>query len=206
MPSVSIAERLKTGFSALAIDEVLQLPASNLMGVSQDAADALKNIGVQTIFDLGSSWLFANALAAIEAAPQERGAAGTPLLEGSPPATVGDAASLPLESLRGISDADAAALKQALALQTIRDFALWPPRRVAQGLMSVGGGVAGMFEGVTGVLGFGGGMAKSTDESETNSSASDDEVKAKMIAKTFLPKELVDGQGGVYPVGDLYQP
>lgn len=95
---------------------------------------------MQTIFDLGSSWLFANALAAIEVSPQERGPAGTLLLEGNPPAPPGDAASLPLENLRGISDADAAALKQALALQTIRDFALWPPRRVAQGLMSEASG------------------------------------------------------------------
>jgi hypothetical protein len=133
MPNV--ADHLKAGFSGLSLDEALRLPASALLGVSDSAADALKRIGVETIFDLGSSWLFSNASGAIEAATGEPGLSSTHLLEELPVAQPDDAASLPLESLRGMSDEDATAIKQALALETIREFALWPPRQVAQRLV-----------------------------------------------------------------------
>jgi hypothetical protein len=133
MPNV--ADHLKASFSGRSLDEALQLPVSALLGVTDGAAEALKKIGVETIFDLGSSWLFANASAAIEPATGAPGFSTTHLLEDLP-AIPDDAGSLPVDSLRGISDADAAAIKQALGLETIREFALWPPRRVAQGLLS----------------------------------------------------------------------
>ncbi|WP_028916847.1 hypothetical protein [Pseudoxanthomonas sp. J35] len=53
------------------------------------------------------------------------------------PAGVGG---LPLQRLRGLSAEDAVALQEALALETLREFALWPPRRVAQALVSEASG------------------------------------------------------------------
>jgi hypothetical protein len=135
----NVTDHLKAGFTGLSLDEALQLPVSALLGVTDSAANALKAIGVETIFDLGSSWLFANASAAIEPATGELGLSSTHLIE-EVPASPDDSASLALEKLRGMSDADAAAIKQALALETIREFALWPPRRVAQRLVSEASG------------------------------------------------------------------
>lgn len=138
MPNV--ADYLKAGFSGLSLDEALQLPASALLGITNSAADALRRTGVETIFDLGSSWLFANASAAIEVANGEPALSRAHLLDDLPTERSDDAASLSLERLRGISDEDALAVKQALSLETIREFALWPPRRVAQRLLSEASG------------------------------------------------------------------
>lgn len=134
------ADHLKAGFGGLSLDEVLRLPASALLGVTQSAADALRSIGMETIFDLGSSWLFANASSAIGSLPGQPGAPGLTVLEELPSGQPADAGSLPLEVLRGLSDADATAIKQALAVETIREFALWPPRTVARRLMSEASG------------------------------------------------------------------
>jgi hypothetical protein len=118
----NVADHLKAGFGGLSLDEVLQLPAFALLGVTQSAADALRSTGIETIFDLGSSWLFANASSAIGTAVP--GASSLPVLEVLPAG------------------------------------------------FSIGGGIAGAFEGVTGVLGFGGGKASSSQESETRTESS----------------------------------
>ncbi|GAA5069759.1 hypothetical protein GCM10025759_06930 [Lysobacter panacisoli] len=138
MPDVG--DHLKTGFQGLALDEVLQKPTSALFGVSDAAATALKRIGVETVFDLGASWLFANAAAAMALDSAEPGTSGTHLLEPAAPDEPEEAASRALESLRGISDEDATQIKQALGTTTIREFALWPPREVARRLLGEASG------------------------------------------------------------------
>lgn len=143
MPDVG--DHLKAGFQGLALDEVLQKPISALFGVSDAAAAALKRVGVETVFELGASWLFANAAAAMVLDSAEPGTSGTHLLEPPSPDEPEETASRPLESLRGMSDEDAAQIKQALGTATIREFALWPPRQVAQRLVgeASGGSVEG---------------------------------------------------------------
>jgi hypothetical protein len=136
----NITDHLKASYSGLSLDEALQSPVSALLGVNDSAAAALKRVGVETIFDLGSSWLFANANAALEAVTGEPLRSRTELLKELPAGQPDDAASLPLESLRGLSVDDAAAIKQALALTTVREFALWPPRGVATALVSEAAG------------------------------------------------------------------
>lgn len=138
-------DHLKAGFQGLSLDEVLQKPTSALFGVSDDAATALRRVGVETVFDLGASWLFANAAAAMALASAEPGTSGTHLLEPATANEPDDAASRGLESLRGMSDEDAAQISQALGIQTIREFALWPPRQIAQRLLGEASG--GIVEG-----------------------------------------------------------
>lgn len=133
-------DHLKAGFQGLALDEILQKPTSALFGVSDAAATALKRVGVETVFDLGASWLFANAASAMTLDSAEPGASGTHLLEPPAPDEPEDAASRELEALRGMSDEDAAQIRQALGIQTIREFALWPPRQVAQRLLGEASG------------------------------------------------------------------
>lgn len=136
----TVADDLKAGFKGLSVSEALQLPVSALLGVNDGAADALRRIGIDTIFDLGSSWLFANASAAARPGVGGPSISGTLLLDALPAEPPDDAGSLALESLRGLPDEDAAAIKQGLAIQTVRDFALWPPHRVAQRMMSEASG------------------------------------------------------------------
>ncbi|HEY0505645.1 MAG TPA: hypothetical protein VGD42_19345, partial [Lysobacter sp.] len=136
----TVADHFKPTFSALSLQEALQLPVAALLGVSDAAGAALARVGVETVFDLGSSWLFANAFAAIQPETAEAGNSSTHLLEEAPEGEADDLASLPLQRLRGLSDDDVAALTGALGVETVRDFALWPPRRLAQRLLSEASG------------------------------------------------------------------
>ncbi|WP_028916846.1 hypothetical protein [Pseudoxanthomonas sp. J35] len=61
----AITDHLRAGFTGLSRHEVLQLPVGSLLGVESNAAQALARVGVESIYDLGTSWLFANAAAAI---------------------------------------------------------------------------------------------------------------------------------------------
>lgn len=142
-----VAEHLKAGHSGLTLDETLQKPVSALLGVSDEAATALRRVGIHSIFDLGSSWLFAHASAAI-AARDIAEPAPAPLLEDVAQFTAEQIPGLPLRHLRGLSDEDATAISQALGVQSLREFALWPPRRVAQRLLSTASGADGEAEDV----------------------------------------------------------
>lgn len=136
----TVADHFKPEFSALSPQEALQLPAAALLGVSDTAGEALRRIGVETVFDLGSSWLFANAFTAIQAETAEVGTSATHLLEEAAEGESDDLVSLPLTRLRGMSDEDVTVISAALGVDTIRGFALWPPRQLAQRLLSEASG------------------------------------------------------------------
>src|SRR5690606_29971345 len=126
--------------TGLSRHEILQLPVGSLLGVEPHAAQALARVGVESIYDLGTSWLFNNAAAAIREEASAAGAASPNLVVAGPvddPAGVGG---LPLRRLRGLSAEDAGELQEALSLENLREFALWPPRRVAQALVSEASG------------------------------------------------------------------
>ena len=133
---------LLSDYVDLQLHEVLQQPLHALLGVSSDAEAALKAIGIERIFDLGSSWLFANARVLAESGQLESvsdrvGLISTDLLKTIEGIDALDAiGSLPLERLRGLTDQQAADLKSALDLTSIRDLAYWPPRQVAHKLVS----------------------------------------------------------------------
>jgi hypothetical protein len=127
----------------LSLGELLQQPVSELLGVGSDAEAALQKIGVKTIFDLGSSSVFASASAVLAAAASSLKALATDVLDASAPSVpLGEAGALPIEHLRGITAAKAAALSAALDVATIREFALWPPRQLAHRLVGIAAGTS----------------------------------------------------------------
>lgn len=144
----NLADHFRPGPAELSLDEALQQPVAALLGVSSRAADALGRIGVASVFDLGSSWLFANAAAAIEAPSGGLGTSSADLLDpGVLPQPREDVTALPLTSLRGLSDDEAEALAAGLEVTTLRELALWPPRRIACRLVrEASGGTTGDLE------------------------------------------------------------
>jgi hypothetical protein len=126
---------LTPAFANLPLSEVLQAPISALVGVTDASADAVEHLGITTVFDLGTSWVFARAEAASEAT---RSAPDADIPPGSEQElVVGTDApreawgELALEFLNGVSAELATTLTVALTVATIRDFAFWPPRLVA---------------------------------------------------------------------------
>src|SRR5215216_4924543 len=136
-----LSQSVRSSSADFSLRELLEQPVTELLGVGQDAATALKSIDVQTIFDLGSSATFAQASSALAAASSDNGlVAGDVLDTAGSSAPLADIPNLPLNRLQGISEAVGTALSTALAAPTIRDFALWPPRQVAHELVSIAAG------------------------------------------------------------------
>src|SRR5215510_13664880 len=141
-----ISEILRSAYAHLELNEALQSPAAALLGVSQAAAQALDAIGIKTIFDLGTAWLFANARAAAEAGrvgtlTARLGMAEADWLKPSASwSSIEEIGGLDLTNLAGPDDAQAAQLKTALDVRTIRDFAFWPPHLVASRLVGQAAG------------------------------------------------------------------
>jgi hypothetical protein len=129
--------------------EALKLPVSALLGVSDAAATALSDLGIETVFDFGSAWLFTNARAAAQAASfgttsQRLGTIPSDWLKPSQLAeatALEDIGDLDIVHLRGMTDDQANAIKTALGISKIREFAYFPPQQVARQLVgdSVGG-------------------------------------------------------------------
>lgn len=137
-----ISHYLENEFIGLSLSEVLLQPTHVLLGIDSDAAETLKVIGIENVFDLGSSWLFANAQAAAEIGQQSSTSGHSASTSSSwikPTVTIetlNNIGNLPLESLRSLTDTEATALKESLKVTTIRDFAFWYPRQIAHKLVS----------------------------------------------------------------------
>lgn len=134
---------LKTDFAALPLVEVLGRPVVVLLGVSDDAATALADLGVESVFELAMSRVFAAAVQLNDAA---NSATSTLSRFGSAPADLvvpGLPSTIRITDLRfedvgvlaGVSDA--AALKDALDVVTVRDLAVYPPYRAASRILQV---------------------------------------------------------------------
>lgn len=134
---------LKTEHMKLDPRETLQSTPAVLLGVSTAAADALKLLEVESVFDLATSRLFANAGRLLQAGLDPKDAY---YRFGAPPKdVVGSAADgrrvdeLRFESigiLEGLNAAKAATLSQALDVETVRDLALWPPYLAARQILN----------------------------------------------------------------------
>jgi hypothetical protein len=125
----------------LNLNLLLQQPVTELMGVSQDAASELHALGIETIFDLGSSSVFARAASALAAASTDFGLLPTDILyETAPKVPLTEIGELPIEHLRGISAADATVLTDVLDVKTVREFALWPQRQIAHEMVGTAAG------------------------------------------------------------------
>ncbi|MBX9774840.1 MAG: hypothetical protein K2Y71_10565 [Xanthobacteraceae bacterium] len=132
------SDYLRSDASELELSDVLKQPTTKLLAVSADAGAALQAIGITTIFDLGAASLFATARAAAAAggpgglAGRFDMAPGDWLKPNTSFGTLDEIGELPLEALRGITNAEATTLKQALDVSTVAEFANWPPQRVAR--------------------------------------------------------------------------
>ncbi len=139
---IELAQYLRSSHREASLQTVLQLPVTALLGVTEAAREALAGIGIQSIFDLGASSVFAKSGMVAEASKvgtvtSDLGMAPSDwFAEDAESLPLSDLGHAPLEALRDLSAADADRLKQALDVDTIRDFANWPPRRIAHDIVS----------------------------------------------------------------------
>jgi hypothetical protein len=130
--------------------KLLQEPVSILNGVSSGAAEALaRHMRVRSVFDLATARPFNGALELLSPADGSRAAAASHgFIPGDLILSDPKALEEPLQILSaGIEELDfgagdlersvsaAGALKAALGVSTVRDFALWPPFRAARKLL-----------------------------------------------------------------------
>src|SRR5262249_7557207 len=123
-------------------EEALRARPGVLIGVSAAAETALAALNIKSIFDLAASRVFAAAaaLAAIETDPTAVEArlnvVASDVAIMPPGVPVRELANQPITILRGIEDAAATALGQALDVATVRELALWPPYHAAKALLA----------------------------------------------------------------------
>jgi hypothetical protein len=125
----------------LTLKALLTSPVTVLEGVSAAAADALDELGIKTVFDLGGSRHFNDARELVAAANP----GGLASRFGSVPADWLDATAgaadaigeLQVSAIPGIAASVADALAQACGIATIADLAHWPPFAAARDLISV---------------------------------------------------------------------
>lgn len=127
---------IKSSAANLDLHEILQAPTKVLLGVTDDAAQALlDHLGIETIFDLAMSRVFSNAHDLLLAGLDPT---NTLYKFGTPPADIINESlvenvkidELRFESigiLEGITPASATSLGNALDVTTVRDLALYPP-------------------------------------------------------------------------------
>lgn len=127
---------LKSGF-AVEESQALELPIHALLGVTSHAAEVLTTtLNIHTIFDLAANDIFAHARRIVEATSDEASAwsrcgripTGVIDRKGHGQSTDFMAlAKMDIEMLVGIGPATGPRLKEALAISSVRDLALWPP-------------------------------------------------------------------------------
>lgn len=137
------ASIVRTEFRLLTPREVLHQPPRALLGVSPGAEAALGKLEIRTVFDLATSSVFEDAARLVAAASDYRspfaqhGAATSDVVREAATAgvKVDELQLRPISVLDRIPDAVAAELQDALAVETVRDLALWPPHRHAVELL-----------------------------------------------------------------------
>ena len=126
----------------------LRAPTTTLLGVSEPSRAALAAIGLQSVFDLATSPLFALAYEVGEAL-QGRGPAALARFDTIPggvasddgPSRLADFAAAPLTSIRSLSAAQATALTAGLQVDNVADLGRWLPFRSARNILEAAGGL-----------------------------------------------------------------
>jgi hypothetical protein len=146
-----ISKFLHTEFRALDPSLAVTKPVTIILGVGEKAATELKKLDIETVFDLASSTLFANASKLIDAAEKPESEIAR---IGSAPLDMIDTAAAtipvnelqlePVSSMRELTPLVAGDLSMALGITTIRDLALWPPYHAAR--MIVNAALGGTHE------------------------------------------------------------
>lgn len=135
-----ISEAVRAHSAGGNLSELLKLSTNALLGVNERASDALAEVGIRSIFDLGASNLFASARTALRAAElggatNRLGEVAGDVLTDGPIVTAEELPHLALARLRQLTPEQAARLATALDVATISDFANWPPHASARRLV-----------------------------------------------------------------------
>jgi hypothetical protein len=141
--NVSAADELigliRTDFRNLSVRELLHQSPHVLLGVSPQAADLLKTLEINTVFDLATSGVFDAATKLVNAGSDVHSALNQ---HGSPTADlvreaeafgkkIDELQFLQVGVLESIPAAEIANVQSLLDVQTVRDLALYPPYRAA---------------------------------------------------------------------------
>src|SRR3954454_22241768 len=123
--------------------EILQSPPHVLLGVSDEAGATLATIPVTTVYDLALARPFRDAAHVVEAATGPTSVVGR---HGSPPTdlivpqnpggTLADLPGEPVGTLVAVDAALATALRETMAVTSVRDLAQWPPYLAAVKLLT----------------------------------------------------------------------
>ena len=138
----NLTEHLKIEFNHLLPREILQASPEILLGMSPEAVDALRALNIQTIFDLATSQIFANARLIHLASSDpthfiaQSGQVPKDLFHTDPPVLpISDLQHQSVELLKGIGPANGPTLTLAIGVNVIRDLAFWPPYSTAQEIL-----------------------------------------------------------------------
>ena len=134
---------VRSEFQSLPLRELLNKPASVLIGVTAAAKVALKLLDVTSVFDLATSGVFddanklVNAASDLKSALYQHGSATTDLVRETVAAgkKLAELQQLPISALVRVPVADAASIAKALDVDRVRDFAVYPPYRAAVRLL-----------------------------------------------------------------------
>jgi hypothetical protein len=138
-----VLKSIRTEFRGAELGEILHKPTRALLGVTPAAESALVDLEIDTVFELATSAVFGAAVTLMEGGSDLRSAlarfgqpasdivresvtAGKPLAE---------LQFLAINALQGVPAGKAKAIAAALDAATVRDFALYPPYRVAADLL-----------------------------------------------------------------------
>jgi hypothetical protein len=134
---------VKTEFMALELREILQSRPGVLLGVSIEAEGTLETIPVTTVYDLALARAFRDAAHVVEAATDPTSVVAR---HGVPPADLivpqhpgdglADLPGQPVDTLVAVSPELATALRDTMAVGSVRDLAQWPPYLAAVKLLT----------------------------------------------------------------------
>lgn len=163
---------------------VLGLPTTALPDVDDDAARALEAIGVSTVYDLARSAVFSVAGELVSrTGPIARPPADW--VDSNYPAD-SDPKMWPVRTLRAVTNKAGATLHDALKVNNLGEFALWPPYRLARELLDLALGISAAVDGA----------AESSNFDET--------VPADLIPTNDLPTESV--RYSTLVLGEVHEP
>lgn len=134
---MSLRPQFRTGYDHLDYQELISSRADALIGVSPSASEALKQLGIETVFDLGSSRFFSNARSvsdygSIKDLSVKFGMVPSDWVDtGTNVEALDDLGSLGIARLRDVDTALAKKISAAFDVETIKELAYWPPYHAA---------------------------------------------------------------------------
>lgn len=135
---MAVSHLVKSDYSSHTREELLRSSPQALLGVTPQAEEALRALGIHTVFDLATSRFFGNAAALANA----EGSGGRFRRLNLVPSDVVPSEAQPRDvtllaehdvgELHGIGDRGRALLNDSLGVKTMRDMANWPPYAAAR--------------------------------------------------------------------------